>query len=513
MSKTSMLMLIFLSCFHAARAGAAEAVVRVSGGKLVDEGGRTVILRGINISNSSKHPPYLPWQTEDDFDRMKEWGFNVVRLLIEWAALEPVPNKFNEEHLRKLEKYIDWAAERGIYVILDMHQDGYGERYRGNGAPRWACIDGGIEPSVARNFPWFYIYADAAVMRAFENFWLDSPASDGVGVQRHYIRTWRNVARYFRNDGRIIGYDLMNEPFCGVDFARILQRAVRVFVETVPPEEYEIASTVLTNPRNIAPVLSYFHDNKVLYDALAQLEDISGQFELTRLVPFYERLISEIAEEDANRIFFIEPHILKGTGCRSFLARPNVPAEIGVCYAPHYYDPTIAWKYPYDGNMERGEIAFRRIAEEGERMGVPVFLGEWGGLSDKVPGACRHIADQMSLIEKFRFSSAYWEFGRNFARMEFLREIVRPYPRKIAGELIGYSFDSVRKVFSLTYAEMGVEPPTEIFIPRGFHYPRGFEVLSSDPAGKWHYEWNEKESVLLLYHDPTASVHRVIVRS
>ena len=31
-------------------------------------------------------------------------------------------------------------AEHGVHVILDMHQDVYGEGFGGNGAPRWTDV-------------------------------------------------------------------------------------------------------------------------------------------------------------------------------------------------------------------------------------------------------------------------------------------------------------------------------------------------------------------------------------
>lgn len=86
--------------------------LQVRDGCFWDEHGRNVQLRGINLSGDSKLPktPDVPshqladfWQTEDisfvdrpfalvDADehlrRIRSWGYNVVRFVITWEAIE-----------------------------------------------------------------------------------------------------------------------------------------------------------------------------------------------------------------------------------------------------------------------------------------------------------------------------------------------------------------------------------------------------------------------------------------
>ena len=64
---------------------------------LYDANNRVVLLHGVNVVY--KHPPYIaypdpgkPWDfSATDAARMQSLGFNVVRLGIEWQALEPGP--------------------------------------------------------------------------------------------------------------------------------------------------------------------------------------------------------------------------------------------------------------------------------------------------------------------------------------------------------------------------------------------------------------------------------------
>ena len=46
-------------------------------------------LSGVNMSNAAKNSPQLGWQTEADYERLNRWGFNFVRLVLNWALVEP----------------------------------------------------------------------------------------------------------------------------------------------------------------------------------------------------------------------------------------------------------------------------------------------------------------------------------------------------------------------------------------------------------------------------------------
>src|ERR1035437_425829 len=66
-----------------------------------------------------------------EFDSIKSWGFNFVRLLISWANLEPtipidsngiVVHHWNQTYLDSLDIIVSKFGSRGIALILSMHQ-------------------------------------------------------------------------------------------------------------------------------------------------------------------------------------------------------------------------------------------------------------------------------------------------------------------------------------------------------------------------------------------------------
>ncbi|MFK4071238.1 hypothetical protein [Streptomyces sp. NPDC029674] len=103
-----------------------------------------------------------------------------------------------------------WIAEKD--VLLDMHQDLYGPRVGGNGAPAWATEMDGL--ASAPTDPWELGYAEPGTVRAFDRFW-GTVEGGGRDLRKHYVGALREVARRFADDDTVIGYDLMNEPWGG----------------------------------------------------------------------------------------------------------------------------------------------------------------------------------------------------------------------------------------------------------------------------------------------------------
>jgi Cellulase (glycosyl hydrolase family 5) len=127
-----------------------------------DPYGRYVIFRGVNLGARSKLPPYLPISplkakmispyelrseiesVAKELDLMKESGFNVVRFLLSWKAIEPRPNPNlehllpdGEEYLKLVQQIVDELYSRNLLVLLDFHQDIGHEVCGGDGFPDW----------------------------------------------------------------------------------------------------------------------------------------------------------------------------------------------------------------------------------------------------------------------------------------------------------------------------------------------------------------------------------------
>jgi endoglycosylceramidase len=180
---------------------------------ITDAQGRVVNLHGINMVY--KRPPYAPDAVgfgDDDAAFIADQGFNVVRLGVIYAAVEPSPGVYDDAYLDRLRATVDTLGAHGIVALLDFHQDMYNERFQGEGWPDWAVTDDGLPAEPKSGFPNNYLLMPA-LQRAFDHFF----ANDG-GLQDHYAAAWAHVAQRFKDAPGLLGYELLNEPWPGTSW-------------------------------------------------------------------------------------------------------------------------------------------------------------------------------------------------------------------------------------------------------------------------------------------------------
>lgn len=97
-----------------------QAEVKVKGNLLVDENGKTVIFRGVNIGDPDKLVKQGKWSKEH-FQAAKSFGSNIVRLPIHPIAWR---SRGSEEYLKLIDQAVVWANELDLYLIVDWHSMG-----------------------------------------------------------------------------------------------------------------------------------------------------------------------------------------------------------------------------------------------------------------------------------------------------------------------------------------------------------------------------------------------------
>ena len=135
------------------------------GSNFQDLHGRQIILRGVNLSGSSKFPiakathvtdnfyetdsisfvgrPFALADADDHFSRLRACGLTFVRLLVAWEAVEHKgPGEYDEEYLDYLLAIVRKAHTHGISCLVDPHQDVWSRWTGGDGAPAWTldCV-------------------------------------------------------------------------------------------------------------------------------------------------------------------------------------------------------------------------------------------------------------------------------------------------------------------------------------------------------------------------------------
>lgn len=148
-------------------------------GHFVDSLGRKRTLKGINVDNSMKLPaePFLPSyggnsldannvffegdkvsfvgrpfpldEAEEHWRRIKSWGYNIVRYVLTWEAIEHEgPGKYDDDFVNYTIEMLKIVHKvGGIYVFLESHQDVWSRYSGGSGAPLWTFYAAGLQPT------------------------------------------------------------------------------------------------------------------------------------------------------------------------------------------------------------------------------------------------------------------------------------------------------------------------------------------------------------------------------
>lgn len=225
-------------------------MIRVAGDQFVDEHGRTLLLRGVNVGGSSKLPregPSFvgrPFPLEDadvHFARLARWGLTTIRLVVTWEAVEHAgPRQYDLAYLDYLEALIDRAASHRLDVFLDFHQDVWSRFTGGDGAPAWTLEAVGFDLKTLHRTGAAFLEAEhvgplpkmiwptnAGKLGAATMFTLffggDTFAPrtrvEGVGAQRylqeHFFGAVEQVVRRCAKLPNVFGVDLLNEPSAG----------------------------------------------------------------------------------------------------------------------------------------------------------------------------------------------------------------------------------------------------------------------------------------------------------
>jgi len=333
-----------------------------SGGRIVDAEGREVLLRGVNVNALAEYwqgsdvPTVFPL-ADSDPELMASIGWSSVRLLLSWSRVEPQPGVYDDEYLTTVRDTARRLTARGLYAILDLHQDAWGATLVAppdtvcptgsspalgwDGAPGWATLDDGQ----ARCAQGGIRELSLAVRAASTNFFADAMGPGGVGVRTRYAAMLGHVAQFFAAEPGIAGYDIMNEPNAFTD-----------------PERAGLGA---------------------LYtDALAAIR------------------AGEQAGGAPPRLVLFEPSALfslLGNG-----GAPPFAFDANVVYAPHLYAGSLSV-------MPLGAAAFQVARDEAVPFGgAPVLSGEWGNDPGLAATDNPYFLEHQDLQDQFAYSATLW---------------------------------------------------------------------------------------------------------
>ncbi|MFT3985534.1 MAG: cellulase family glycosylhydrolase [Lachnospiraceae bacterium] len=442
--------------------------ITTAGKKFIDLQGRHTLLHGINMVCKEKEKNYIGNYKENDFNDLKKWGFNVIRLGIFWDAAEPWPGEYNDQYLLEIDKLIEMAGKQGIAVFLDMHQDLFGSQYS-DGAPDWATLTDGLEHVQTELWSESYLLS-GAVQAAFDSFWNNKKAADGIGIQDHYINMWKHIASRYKENETVIGYDVINEPFMGSGANNVMQVLLKTLGKLVPGAEQTDMETLMaawTDPEQKKALINLLTDKVVYRNLMKSAQDLPQQFEKACLSDFYNKVGRAIREEDKDTMIFLETNYFSNAGMMSGI-RPITDTsgirDKNQVFAPHGYDILVDTDLYEQSCNERIAVIFETHRDVQNALELPMLVGEWGCYPNASEKQLPQAAYLTGIFEKYLASDTYFDFSHIDNNL-IKKVIIRAYPMKAAGEILNYGYHYKDGAFHCEIKEKKALGESIIYVP------------------------------------------------
>ena len=274
-----------------------EITVNTTSRFMIDGARRPTIFHGVNVVY--KVDPFIPTTNstfdpqislnDKDIEDMVKWGFNFVRLGVMWEAVEKQAGVYDTTYLQKVNDLITKLGARGIYTMVDAHQDVLSRHICGEGMPTFYSdsnylndkCHGTEDPWAVKLFgpcksikdfgfrldqnglpliedcnknSFVRYFQTPEFLSAFDNLY-----ENKKGIQDKFASFWDKVSQTFANNTYVIGYDPINEPY---------------------PSDYWVDPTLITEV---------------------------GKFDRVKLQPLYSRIYNTYRQHSNKKIMYFEP--------------------------------------------------------------------------------------------------------------------------------------------------------------------------------------------------------------
>ncbi len=467
--------------------------ISTKGTAFVDEYGRTRVFNGVNYVFKGEKPEadgivhfQNPLTTENLKD-LKNKGVNILRLGLTWAGVEPEMGKYNDVYLEEYRQVVRDAAKEGIYVFLDWHQDlfsGFGLGV-GDGAPAWACMTN--KKMSKPRFIWAEGYFfGGAVFECFDAFWENRPLA-GRGLRDRFCDMLAYTVRFMKDEPNLMGFDVLNEPYPGSEGGKIFRTLVRHGAGTLLglPAKEKVKRLKQLTGKQVMEALEVLDEPKVYHGIIDGATKRLNKFDTGVYYDFLCAAGESIRRVTDKGVLFFENSYYGNLGIPCAVPKPvykNGLREKNLAFAPHGYDLTVDSPLTNKASTRRVDFIFDEHRRKQTRMGLPVLVGEWGGMvagGDEYP-ALEHL---IAKFDKNGWSQTYWHYSREIADSKIFEILNRPHPRAVAGTDLDYGFDRTANAFTLTYTGGQNEKPTEIYLPtapKSVSAPEGYRVTDED---------------------------------
>ena len=476
--------------------------------QFVDDKMRVNIFHGVNVV--VKLPPFIPTTdkfdpfnslSEEDIKYFKKFGFNLVRLGVIWESIERAPGQYDYNHLEKIEQIVNLLGNNGIYVIIDAHQDVFSRTFCGEGVPTFYAKElfyekecksnllsrimrlfGGCIP--LKTFNWKYgddglpllESCKGGFMKYFQSPELttiyNSFYNNQNGIQDKFAEFWKVLAKKFKENPFVLGYDLWNEPWPG---------------------------NLWSDLRNFLP----------------------GHSDRSQVLPFYKKIDKEIRSIDDDYIFMFESvpfpdtfplfggkvigELTETPAGDKYLDRQVLNLHSYCCQAQADAcangEPTMQLAKTMCKTFHKNKLESNSI--NAKKLGVPLIITEFGACSDS--DACYYEMEGFLVAaEEYIVSWTYWMYKSygdhttsaaehtegmflddGMPQENKVKALTRTYIQSYQGSPLSAKFDAETALYkgSFIYDDI-INAPTVIYFNRDYFYPNGADIFIKDEDGK-----------------------------
>jgi aryl-phospho-beta-D-glucosidase BglC (GH1 family) len=350
--------------------------LQVKGGKVVDEKGGEIMLRGTCIGGWMNMENFIDgypgsesglrrtmseiageetsryffdrlldyFLSEDDIVHIKSYGANTVRLPVNYRHFEDDgdPFVYKETGFRRFDEAVSWCEKHGLYVIIDMHA-----------APGWQNSHWHSDNECAANLFWTH--------RLF---------------QERLAKLWQEFARRYKGRAVIAGYELMNEPCVNTPAADL----PHMFGERYKPK-WDVM-------------------NRVYRDLVVAIRAVDPRHIIFIEGDRYGQLFDGLEEPFAdNLVYSSHNYTMAGFG----------PGIYPGSYKKNRTDETNVASDWWDAETQKGLFAATPGARYARKYGVPLWVGEFGSQyntsAEDIPYRLAAMSDQLAAYNDW---GAHW---------------------------------------------------------------------------------------------------------
>lgn len=307
--------------------------------------------------------------TVDDIEIIKEWGFNVVRLPVDYFFFEKDENPYRyiEDRLKLIDRVVEWTHKKDIFLILDLHK----------------------APGHTFN------------VRESEHNDLWNKSSEN---RKRFLKIWDMLSTRYQTSSKVM-YEIMNEPTApkDSDWYEIVEEIIPI-IRKNSQNNYIIAESNLWGQAATFETMRKFNDEKIIYS-----------------FHFYEPHV--ITHQMAEWVPFVYNNVY-----RKYVKYPGRPegltnvkeevSKVSPQFASFFERQDRDWNKLELEKIISPVLAFR------EKYKVPILCGEFGCVVKADQETRKNwINDLISIFHKYRISYTYWSYkNMDFGIYDFTKK-------------------------------------------------------------------------------------------